>query len=129
MLQTIGTISLMLPPLGQDGYAKLEAWLRSVCWETTLPSTTLRASVSGVGDNIEVHRIKGRIIVTDGRTFMLQGVREVFELVDTSEHSGGGSREASALNREGKIVVIGRGLEADVWQASLSNCVAGHSAL
>lgn len=61
---------------------------------------------------------------------MLQGVREVFELADARDGVGsggagaGGSEEGVGVNGgkesvEGKIVVIGRGLERRVWQESL----------
>lgn len=69
----------------------------------------------------EVHRIKGRIPLDNGRLMLLQGVREVFELTDAAEKAGGGDSEAHAEseNDGGKIVVIGRGLRRDVWQRSL----------
>ncbi len=42
---------------------------------------------------------------------MIQGVREVFEIVDVeSTAEPPGSRDESAVKREGKLVLIGRGL-------------------
>lgn len=68
----------------------------------------------------QVHRIKGRIVRTDGSVMMLQGVREVFELVDGGIEDGG---KEVVESRMGKIVVIGRGLNGRAWQESLDAAI------
>lgn len=54
-------------------------------------------------ENFEVHRSKGRLLFEDGQTKMLQGVREIFELIDAPKNDG-------ELPSEGKIIFIGRKL-------------------
>lgn len=65
-----------------------------------------------------MHRIKGRIVLDDGRAKMLQGVREIFELTDVPPGDDG-------VAAAGKIVVIGRGLRREAWAASLAAGVLG----
>ena len=52
---------------------------------------------------------------------MLQGVREVFEMVDLEEASGGkgGGGEMMGKVGKGKMVLIGRGLDFGEFQWSL----------
>lgn len=95
---SIGTMMLELPTLKADtGLENLDAWLRSVLWESELPGA---ADPKGW----EIHRIKGRIRVDNGATKMLQGVREIFELIDAVA----GSQASTEDEEKGKIVIIGR---------------------
>ena len=50
---------------------------------------------------------------------MIQGVREVFEIVDLDTGKG---RESG---REGKLVLIGRGLDGEAFGESLRGCLVG----
>ncbi|KAF7198426.1 COBW domain-containing protein 1 [Pseudocercospora fuligena] len=94
---SIGTITLNLPVLSSAGLEKLDEWLRTVLWETRLPGA---ADLSGW----EIHRIKGRIPLQEGGLKVLQGVREIFELIDAVLD---GDEDGTA---EGKIVIIGRNI-------------------
>lgn len=73
----------------------VDRWLRAILWNNELPGGALP-------DNFEVHRSKGRLILENGQTKMLQGVREIFELIDAPE---GGEEQPPS---EGKIIFIGR---------------------
>ncbi|OAA47698.1 Cobalamin (vitamin B12) biosynthesis CobW-like protein [Metarhizium rileyi] len=70
---TISTISIPVPRLPPGKVADVDKWLRSVLWDNRLPGDKNKRP-------FEIHRSKGRIILRDGMTKMLQGVREVFEL-------------------------------------------------
>lgn len=111
----IGTITLVLPVLDTRGVAELDKWLRTVLWETNLP----HANLSGW----DIHRIKGRIPLQDGGLKVLQGVREIFELID-----GIVVDESSDDAKGGKIVIIGRNIGHEAakiaFQESLSTAVA-----
>ena len=51
---------------------------------------------------------------------MVQGVRDVFEITDLeAEH-----QDSPSINKTGKLVLIGRGLELDQFQASLTDALA-----
>lgn len=116
--RSISTVTLRVPLLGggEQGWRQLDAWLRGVCWEGVLAESSERGS-------FEVHRIKGRIVSADGKVKILQGVREVFELVDSADIARESGANATNGSSEGKIVVIGRGLAAAQWQASLLSTI------
>lgn len=90
---------------------KLDAWLRSVLWETTVP---VKEGEKPYG-NIDVHRVKGRILREDGKEGIVQGVREVFEIVDYPK------RDEDTT--EGKLVLIGRHLRLEDLQKSIDGFV------
>lgn len=52
---------------------------------------------------------------------MIQGVREVFEIVDLERGGGGG--EGVRVGEEGKLVLIGRGLDEAAFGRSLRACL------
>lgn len=106
--KTISTVSLRLSPLNEIQFQKLEWWLRSVCWESSLPLD------GNISMDFEIHRIKGRILLESGQTMTLQGVREIFEVTENNNAGEHGINKG-----DGKIVIIGRGLEAGVWQQSI----------
>lgn len=89
---------------------KLDAWLRSVLWETTV------LGKEAYGD-IDVHRVKGRLLRKDGTEGIVQGVREVFEIVDYGKSAGDAT--------EGKLVLIGRHLRLAELQGSIDGFVLG----
>ncbi|KAI9750883.1 MAG: hypothetical protein M1815_001540 [Lichina confinis] len=137
---TISTIKVVLPRLQHSQLEQVDAWLRSVLWETRLPPvpfTTLSSPEDGqLVNDFEIHRVKGLIYVdndaTSSRMYgsadgsktdtlsvkMIQGVRDVFEMTTVPhvlDHDEGSTRQ-------GKMVLIGRGLsDAAVWQRSLDN--------
>jgi G3E family GTPase len=106
---TISTITLSLPVVNDEQMVQVDAWLRSVCWESILPRAQSRS--------FEIHRMKGQIPTRSGRTKLLQGVREIFELSEVADVAGGSTAPSP---KSGKIVVIGRNLDAALWQESLN---------
>ncbi|QUC16960.1 uncharacterized protein UV8b_01201 [Ustilaginoidea virens] len=92
---TISTISIPVPRVRHDKVQDIDKWLRSVLWDSKLPEDE--------GGDFEIHRSKGRVILQDGSAKMLQGVREVFELVDPPQ-------TGETQPDQGKIIFIGRGL-------------------
>ena len=75
-------------------------------WEDALPSDVPHTA-------FEIHRLKGRAPVTDGRVLLVQGVRNVY---DTNESKG---NSESAGQDEAKLVLIGRGVDQDAFKESL----------
>lgn len=78
-------------------------------WESILPEA--------ITHHFEIFRVKGRVTFVDGSLKLIQGVRDVFEIVDHAESAAGVSTTAIA-NGIGKLVLIGRGLDSD-FPASL----------
>lgn len=111
---TISTVSIPLPTMNQVQLDRLDEWLRKVLWESTIPSSF--SSEESPSNNLEVHRTKGRVHRNDGKSFLIQGVREVFEIFEEKKQS---SQSPKSLNTNtedsenrsvGKLVLIGRGL-------------------
>jgi len=90
----ISTISFSVGTLKSSQLDTVDRWLRSILWESQLPGKENDTS-------FEIHRSKGRLIFDNGDVKMLQGVQEIFELIDAPN----GAEEAS---RQGKIILIGR---------------------
>ncbi|KAI6831823.1 cobW-domain-containing protein [Hortaea werneckii] len=115
----IGTMSLSLPSLSDEGLDRLDAWLRSVLWESSLPGHEDKKGW-------EIHRTKGRLVMKDGRTKMLQGVREIFELIDGADVQG--DAHAESEEQGGRIVIIGRNVGgesiASTFQESLNRALS-----
>ncbi|RMY09905.1 hypothetical protein D0868_03982 [Hortaea werneckii] len=115
----IGTMSLSLPSLSDEGLDRLDAWLRSVLWEASLPG---HEDEKGW----EIHRTKGRLVMSDGRTKMLQGVREIFELIDGADVQE--DAHAESEEQGGRIVIIGRNVGgesiASTFQESLNRALS-----
>jgi G3E family GTPase len=75
-------------------------------WEDTLPNNVTHTS-------FEIHRLKGRIPVTDGRVLLVQGVRNVY---DTNEVK---AKVGESSQNEAKVVLIGRGVDQTAFRKSL----------
>lgn len=55
---------------------------------------------------------------------MVQGVRDVFEIVDLDLRADSDQRKSTKGEGEGKLVLIGRGLDEGVFGGSLRACLA-----
>ena len=87
----------------------MDRWLRSVLWDHKLPE-------SAQEDEFEIHRSKGRLVFEGESMKMLQGVREVFELIDAPKSS-------EAIPADGKIILIGRRLKPIDFSGSLTRAL------
>ncbi|KAF1987505.1 vitamin b12 biosynthesis, cobw-like protein [Aulographum hederae CBS 113979] len=120
---TISTIALTLPILSDPALqlTRLDAWLRSLLWDNVLPATQTSspASTNTKASQIEIHRTKGRIPLTDSSVKLLQGVRETFEMIDAKDGASSGG-ETAAGAEQGKLILIGRGLDQERFQENLT---------
>jgi len=66
----------------------------------------------------EIHRLKGRIPVQDGRLLLLQGVRNIYDMNEAKIESGQESDDA-------KLVLIGRGVDESAFRDSLRATLEG----
>lgn len=98
-----------MPLLQLNALSLLDAWLRAILWE----SKNLPNAAADVGPAFEIHRLKGRIMLSDGSVKIIQAVRDVFEILDGADAS------ANQGHGQGKVVLIGRSLREDMFQKSL----------
>lgn len=102
--QTISTATITFPALSPSQVDKFDYFLRTILWEETLPDSKEHTP-------FEVHRLKARIPVTDGRLLLTQGVRNLY---DTNE-----STSESKIGETAKLVLIGRGVDQSSLKESL----------
>ncbi|KAK1993501.1 CobW/HypB/UreG [Colletotrichum falcatum] len=105
---TISTVSIPVPKLSPSQLENVDKWLRKILWDRRLPGD--EATV------LEVHRSKGRLVFDNGGVKLIQGVREIFEILDSPDQS----REV-AQAQEGKIILIGRHLTGVDFERSLAS--------
>lgn len=104
-----------MPILETDQLSDVDAWLRSILWESRLPSPKSDTNFDVARTNsFEIHRLKARLPFSNGDVKIVQGVREVFEILDAPKLDD--SLRGSAL---GKVVLIGRNLESVPFEESL----------
>ncbi|KAL2261962.1 hypothetical protein VTK26DRAFT_2884 [Humicola hyalothermophila] len=111
--KTISTISIPLPKLAPNQESALDAWLRSVLWENVLPGHKQTD-----GPAFDVHRLKGRFFLDNGKEKIVQGVREIFDIFDSP------SPETQPVTAgTGKLVLIGRHLGDYDFKQSLEDAL------
>ncbi|KAJ4360446.1 uncharacterized protein N0V89_001009 [Didymosphaeria variabile] len=101
---SISTSTIIFPALMPSQVEKFDKWLRTVLWEDKLPE-------GHAHENFEVHRLKGRIPVREGKVLLVQGVRNVY---DVNEGADMTAEDSSA-----KLVLIGKGVGQKRFEESL----------
>jgi G3E family GTPase len=92
---TISTLTVNLPAFDLQKLQMLDSWLQLVLWD------------DGIAKPFEIHRMKGYIPVNDGTARVIQGVREIYEMIEVER-----TQNQSDLDQAGKVVFIGRNLAA-----------------
>lgn len=100
-LRGISSVKITCPALTERQLEKLDEWIRSVLWEKAVPS-----GASLDNSEILVLRCKGVFTTVGGDRYVLQGVRELYEVSKVEETVS----DVEGLPAEGKIVLIGKGL-------------------
>lgn len=118
-LQGISSHVIKVPHLDAEGLHRLEKFLQSIHWDSQLPSSAANLQVQqGQEGRMQILRSKGIFLVGDD-IYVLQGVREIFELQKLNRRQDGNRGEV-----EGKLVVIGKDLEArPVWMTAFQAAV------
>ncbi|KAL8727185.1 MAG: hypothetical protein Q9166_006222 [cf. Caloplaca sp. 2 TL-2023] len=100
----ISTVTIEIPLISSDQCEKLRLWLQDLLWDSTLPFTRNTQKLT-------IYRVKGQVFVNDGRMLMIQGVRDVFDIIEKTISLGQHDSLTDALvESKGKIVFIGKGL-------------------
>ncbi|GMG11302.1 unnamed protein product [Aspergillus oryzae var. brunneus] len=110
----ISTIAITTPPIPSEKIPLVDAWLRSVLWDSSLPPAESQSEPQSHPADFDIHRLKGILITKDDSSRVIQAVRDVFEIRDAEPTS------SDEGQKQCKIVLIGRGLgpDAQPWQRS-----------
>ena len=111
-IRGISSILVPVPVLSAARVGVLDEWIRTVLWEHKLPQEKDT-------EGLDVLRCKGMFSTDAGDVYVLQGVREMYDLslVESIEDSEG-------VGEVGKLVFIGKGLN-DTVRSSLEATVRG----
>ena len=110
-MRGISSLRVSCRALSLQQQVRLEEWIRTVLWESRLPEHSGDTHASP----LEVLRCKGMFGTQSGQTFVLQGVRNLYELEPLVGDKVG-------LPDHGKLVFIGKGLD-DIVRKSLEKFV------
>ncbi|CCG81214.1 CobW domain protein [Taphrina deformans PYCC 5710] len=83
----ISTITIPVPALRADRVVSFEHSIQKLLWNAN-------------DEGIEILRMKGRLSDQTGRTWIIQGVREIYEMVESNHKA-----------MDGKLVFIGKGVK------------------
>lgn len=106
-LRGISSLQASVPVLSQTAFDRVDEWIRTLLWEGRLPEDPPADS-----QQITVLRCKGIFQTTSGMTYVLQGVRSLYEVSPAVGDSDFGLES-------GKLVFIGKGLDERIRSSLL----------
>ena len=109
-IRGITSILVPVPILPAAQVEVLDEWIRSVLWEHKLPNEE-------EAEGLDVLRCKGMFRTDVGEVYVLQGVREMYDLSLAES-----TKDSDGAGEVGKLVFIGKGLD-DRVRASLGATV------
>lgn len=101
----ISSIRVPCPVMTPGRITRLDEWIRSVLWEGRLPDDTTH--------EIEVLRCKGTYTTESGEIYVLQGVRNMYEMNSLPVRD----KDGADVPQMGKLVFIGKGLTEKVMHS------------
>jgi len=101
-IQGISSILVPVPTLPAAQIEILDEWIRSVLWEHRLPNEEN-------AEGLDVLRCKGMFKTDGGEVYVLQGVREMYDLSLAEP-----TKDSDGAGEIGKLVFIGKGLDDKV---------------
>ena len=119
----ITTISVRLPTLEHVRTGQFDRLIRGLLWDGYLPAlTTLPLPVDPIPTlekkEFDILRTKAFLRSSDGSEFILQGVRDVYEINEVPKGVVGAGNEGE--NIVPKLVLIGRGIDGSTAGRFLS---------
>lgn len=109
-----------MPILEVEQLVDVDAWLRSVLWNSELPGLNSDSDTNDMSsNNFEIHRLKAWLPLSNGDIKIVQGVREVFEISDAPKPIDSAAVIPSLSG--GKIVLIGKRLGDLRFEESFRN--------
>ncbi|KAF2475800.1 COBW domain-containing protein 1 [Lindgomyces ingoldianus] len=115
---TISTSTITFPAIDEAHIKNFDKFLRTVLWEDELPEISAY-------ETFEIHRLKGRVPIIGGKVLLVQGVRNIYEIIDESPvRSKPTEGEGQPSHVEAKLVLIGRKVDQPAFRESLMSTLA-----
>lgn len=108
----ISSLQVSVPLLSQPAFDRLDEWIRTVLWEGALPED--QPAAGGASPAISVLRCKGIFQTQSGETYVLQGVRNMYEIAPVEDDAAN-----VGVPDAGKLVFIGKGLDERIRSSLL----------
>jgi Putative GTPases (G3E family) len=108
-IRGISSLQVSCPVLPPSRLDNLDEWIRIVLWENRLPEST-----ADLG--LQVLRCKGLFTMESGDQYVLQGVRNIYEIAKV------GAQDVMGIPEPGKVVLIGKGRD-DTVRRSLESAI------
>lgn len=115
----ISTISIRLPILEDVKTGRFDQLIRGLLWDGFLPPLTPSSepATADAKREFDILRTKAFLRSSDGAEYILQGVRDIYEVTQVpnrSGESGNGSEDILP-----KLVLIGRGIDGSTAERFL----------
>ncbi|THV03827.1 CobW domain-containing protein [Dendrothele bispora CBS 962.96] len=104
----ISSLQIVCPVLSRSQLDAVDEWIRAVLWENRLPGNTQSSE-------LQVLRCKGLFSLEGGDQYVLQGVRNIYEMTKVMNEADLGVPDV------GKLVLIGKGLDEGVRESFLKS--------
>ena len=119
-LRGISSLQVRCPSfLSQLHLDALDEWIRSALWDNRVRILRLDSECAHDNHEVQILRCKGAFQDAKGTWHVLQGVRNVYEILELEEEERQGETSVD-IPDSGKIVLIGKGLNESV-KRSLQN--------
>jgi G3E family GTPase len=115
-IRGISSLQVSVPALDEQHLAALDAWIRTVLWDNRLPADSPSPSVDDSPTSLEVLRCKGIFRLQNGANYVLQGVRNLYEMMEVDVSN---ANSVVGVADHGKLVLIGKGLGDEVRNSLL----------
>jgi G3E family GTPase len=110
----ISSVTLPLPVVRDVRGGVFHELISTLIWEGKLPPPTSSSPSSAPSteeeEPLDLLRSKGFLRTLDGRSWILQGVREIYDIAEVPQSVLDKAREEGKKEVESKLVLIGRGL-------------------
>ncbi|KAF9534544.1 CobW domain-containing protein [Crepidotus variabilis] len=110
----ISSLQVRCGILDQAHIDKLDAWIRNALWENRVSVRSDEKITSDPVTEVQVQilRAKGAFTSKEGKHFVFQGVRSIYEISELERKAPGVGGDTDVdVPEEGKIVLIGTGLD------------------
>ena len=115
----ISTISIRLPILDEVKTGRFDQLIRGLLWDGFLPPLAPSDSASTPDKReFDILRTKAFLRSSDGSEYILQGVRDIYEINQVPERSLESGNESESILP--KLVLIGRGIDGSTAERFLS---------